>query len=259
MQLPTKCRCNHLQNHFATLWKIGLQKTEQWFSNAREIIGLYDCESDSASLLLETANGDKIRMSLAADGCTIFSINGVFYDFKPDEKLVEEWDSNHVYELFGQIPNELQSEENVTISEEVVKEDVQDGLSENTKFVWPAMGTVITTSYGIRIHPVTGEEKKIDYIGIAGSEGDSVFAVADGRITDAGFDSVLGNYIILTTKTGEIVTYGHLSESKVFKDAEVKAGEIIGLMGKTGTATGVFLSISVEADGEKVDPMVYFD
>ena len=239
--------------------KDSLKKLEQWFSNAREIIGLYDCESDSASLLLETANGDKIRMSLAADGCTIFSINGVFYDFKPDEKLVEEWDSNHVYELFDQIPNELQSEESVTISEEVVKEDVQDGLSENTKFVWPTMGTVITTSYGTRIHPVTGEEKKIDYIGIAGSEGDSVFAVADGRITDAGFDSILGNYIVLTTKTGEIVTYGHLSESKVLKDTEVKAGEIVGLMGKTGSATGVFLSISVEADGEKVDPMVYFD
>ena len=239
--------------------KESLKKLEQWFSNAREIVGLYDCESDSAALLLETANGDKIRMSLAADGCTIFSINGVFYDFKPNEKLVEEWHSNHVYELFDRIPNELQSEKNVIISEGVVRKDMQEGLNENTKFVWPTTCTVITTGFGTRIHPVTGEEKRIDYIGIAGSEGDSVFAVADGTITDVGFDSILGNYIILTTKTGEVVTYGHLSGSKVPKEAEVKAGEIVGLMGKTGSATGVFLSISVEADNEKVDPMKYFN
>ena len=95
-------------------------------------------------------------------------------------------------------------------------------------------------------------------MGIAGNEGDSVYAVFDGVISDTGFDDTLGNYIVLNTESGEVVTYGHLSGSKVPTGAQVKTGEIIGLMGKTGNATGTFLSISVMLNGETIDPMLYF-
>ena len=71
---------------------------------------------------------------------------------------------------------------------------------------------------------ITGEEIKIDYVGIAGKTGDSVYAVADGDIIDVGYDNVLGNYIVLTTMTGEEVTYGHLDGSKVASGMQVKAG-----------------------------------
>lgn len=124
-------------------------------------------------------------------------------------------------------------------------------------YVWPTESTTISTVYGERVHPITGEKKMIDYIGIAGNEGDCVYAVSDGDIMDVGFDDTLGSYIVLATVTGEEVTYGHLSGSKVPKGAQVKAGEIIGIMGKTGTATGTFLSISVVVNGETVDPMLY--
>ena len=124
-------------------------------------------------------------------------------------------------------------------------------------YVWPTKSTTISTTYGERIHPITGEKKMFDYIGIAGNEGDLVYAVCDGDIIDVGFDDTLGNYIVLATVTGEEVTYGHLSGSKVPKGAQVKAGEMIGVMGKTGTATGTFLSISVKVNGDTTDPMLY--
>ena len=53
--------------------------------------------------------------------------------------------------------------------------------------------------------------------------------------------------------------YGHLSGSKVPKGAQIKAGDIIGLMGKSGNATGTFLSLTVKVNGEAVDPMLYFE
>lgn len=96
-------------------------------------------------------------------------------------------------------------------------------------------------------------------MGIAGKTGDSVYAVADGDIIDIGFDNTLGSYIVLATVAGEEVTYGHLSGSKVATGEKVKAGDIIGLMDKTGKATGSFLSISVKVNGETVDPMLYFE
>lgn len=261
-----------------------LKKIEQWFSNAKPVPGVYDCGCDGASLVLKTASGEEIKMSLATDSCTLFAVNGEFYDYRPKEKVNENWDSERVYELFDQIPNVFEEEQEVILEEipgtdssvdmqeikDVNAEDLEMTVEEwatetvlemdkvNT-FIWPTTSTTVSTNFGVREHPLTGEKKVIDYMGIAGSEGDSIYAVADGTIAEVGFDNTLGNYIVLTTNTEEVVTYGHLNGSKVPKGKEVKAGEIIGLMGKTGSATGVFLSISVEVDGELVDPMICFN
>ncbi len=147
--------------------------------------------------------------------------------------------------------------------EETESKDLSDEeVDLNTvkkKYIWPTESTTISNGFGERIHPITGERKMIDYLGIAGNQGDAVYAVADGDIIDVGFDNTLGNYIILSTANGEEVTYGHLDGSKVPKGAQVKAGDMIGLMGKSGNATGPFLSISVKVNGEAVDPIPYFN
>ena len=220
-----------------------LEKLELWFSNAKQVPGGYDCGNYGAVLILKTASGEEIKMSLAADDCTIFAVNGIYYDYKPADKVSEGWYSNNVFDLFDQIPN-------------VFKEENKEMNNEIT-YVWPTVSTAISTTFGERVHPITGEKKKIDYIGITGKKGESVYAVADGDIVDVGFDDTLGNYIVLATMTGEEVTYGHLEGSKVAIGAKVNAGEIIGKIGNTGTATGTFLSISVQKNGEMIDPMCY--
>ncbi len=217
-----------------------LKNLELWFRNAKRVSGAYDCGNNGASLLLKTASGQEIRMSLASDDCTIFAVNGIYYDYRPADKIDEGWYSNHVFDLFDQIPNVF-----------------EEANSKITQYVWPTVSTTISTTFGERVHPVSGEKKMINYVGIAGNEGDSIYAVADGDIIDVGFDNTLGNYIVLATLSGEEVTYGHLDGSKVPIGAQVKAGDMIGFMGKTGTATGTFLSISVKVNGEVVDPMLY--
>ena len=220
-----------------------LKDLEQWFRNAKHVPGVYDCGNNGAALLLKTASGQEIKMSLAADDCTIFAINGIYYDYRPADKITEGWYSNNVFDLFDQIPN--------AFDEEIIG-------GEN-KYLWPTVSTRISTSFGERVHPITGEKIMIDYVGITGNQGDSVYAVTDGDIIDVGFDNTLGNYIILATMTGEEVIYGHLDGSKVPIGAQVKAGDIIGLMGRSGTATGTFLSLSVKVNGENVDPMLYLE
>lgn len=218
-----------------------LKNLEVWFRNAKRVSGVYDCGNNTAALLLKTVNGKEIKMSLASDDCPIFAISGIYYDYRPADKITEGWYSNHVFDLFDQIPNAFE--------EEII-------LEEN-KYVWPTVSTTISTTFGERVHPISGETKMINYVGIAGNEGDSIYAVTDGDIIDVGFDNTLGNYIVLATVTGEEVTYGHLDGSKVPIGVQVKAGDMIGFMGKTGTATGTFLSISVKVNGEMVDPMLY--
>ena len=127
------------------------------------------------------------------------------------------------------------------------------------RYIWPTVSTTISNGFGERMHPITGELKMIDYLGIAGKTGDSVYAVSNGYITDVGFDNALGNYIVLSTATDEEVIYGHLDGSKVAVGDQVKAGDMIGMLGQTGNATGPFLSISVKVKSEAVDPIPYFN
>ena len=219
-----------------------LKDLEVWFCNAKRVSGAYDCGNNEAVLLLKTASGQEIKISLATDDCPIFAIDGVYYDYRPADKVTEGWYSNHVFDMFDQIPNAFEEEN-----------------GEITSYVWPTVSTTISTTFGERVHPITGEKKMIEYIGIEGKTGDLVYAVADGDIIDVGFDNTLGSYIVLATVTGEEVTYGHLSGIKAASGAKVKAGDIVGLMDKTGKATEPFLSISVKVNGETVDPMLYFE
>ena len=165
-------------------------------------------------------------------------------DFQGSD-VTEDWYSNQVLDLFDEIPNVFEEETNVEL--------------ETKSFFWPTESTTISNGFGERIHPITGEQKMIGHLGIAGNQGDSIYAVADGDVIDIGFDNALGNYIILVTATGEEITYGHVEGNKVPKGGKVKAGEIIGVMGKSGNATGPILSISVKVDGKAVDPMIYFE
>ena len=196
-------------------------------------------------------------LSVACIGCTFGEPVG---DATSEEIEVV----NEKEEVFNDVDETADVvEENTSEIDEILQENSnvfeQATIPEEYKFVWPTESKIISNEFGERIHPITGEKKSVNYIGIAGNEGDSVYAVADGDIIDVDFNNTLGNYIVLATVTGEEVTYGHLDGSKVPVGVQVKAGDIIGLMGKTGNATGSFLSISVKVNGEAVDPMPYFE
>lgn len=195
-------------------------------------------------------------LSVACIGCTFGEpINKTAEETSAaNENLEVENNLDEIKDVKGEDTVEVEA----TLQEDskVLDEAIIPG--EN-KYVWPTKSTRISNGFGERIHPITGEKKMVDYIGIAGKQGDSIYAVSDGDIMDVGFDNTLGSYIVLVTATGEEITYGHLDGSKVPKGAKVKAGEIIGIMGKTGNATGPFLSISVKVGGEAVNPMPYFE
>lgn len=87
---------------------------------------------------------------------------------------------------------------------------------------------------------------------MAGQEGDEIYAVCDGSVSECGFAPECGNYLILSTEDGATVFYGHLMEWKAEEGDRVSKGETIARMGKTGMATGSVLSFSVSVDGECV-------
>ena len=105
----------------------------------------------------------------------------------------------------------------------------------------------------LEVIKVTGRYQ--DHVTLAGKEGDPVYAVADGTVTETGFDGAEGNYLVIETTNGILVKYGHLKEFKVKSGDCVKRTDGIATVGKTGMATGACLSLYVTSGGEPIDPI----
>ena len=119
-----------------------------------------------------------------------------------------------------------------------------------SNWIWPTDSRKVSAAYGEQRNGTYS-----DHIIISGTVGDEIYAVADGVVTDTGFESLYGNFIILDSGDGIVVKYGHLQEIKVSEGDEILKGQLIATMGRTGTATGPILSFAVTIDGEAVDPL----
>ena len=84
-----------------------------------------------------------------------------------------------------------------------------------------------------------------------------VRAAADGVVVSFGEEGAWGQKILLRHRRGVETRYAHLSEyaPRVARGAHIAAGEIIGLTGKTGNATGVHLHYEIIVDGRALNPL----
>ena len=125
----------------------------------------------------------------------------------------------------------------------------------------PVAGT-ITSQFGHRVDPITGEVSSHTGTDIACAEGTPILAAADGIVTVAnGLDSwggSYGYYIQIDHGNGLETLYAHCSAICVTTGQQVQAGEVIGYVGHTGRATGSHLHLEVRINGIRADAMDYF-
>ena len=125
----------------------------------------------------------------------------------------------------------------------------------------PVAGT-ITSQFGYRVDPITGEVNSHTGTDIACAEGTPILAAADGTVTVAnGLDSwggSYGYYIQIDHGGGLETLYAHCSSICVTTGQQVQAGEVIGYVGHTGRVTGNHLHLEVRIDGNRADAMQYF-
>ncbi|WP_340230194.1 M23 family metallopeptidase, partial [Emticicia oligotrophica] len=117
----------------------------------------------------------------------------------------------------------------------------------------------VTSFFGNRVHPVSGKSHFHSAIDISAKEHEPVFATADGIIIESRYDTYLGNYIIIEHPNGYQTLYGHLSISEVEVGEMMVIGQKIGLIGKTGRATGPHLHYGVKKNGQFVNPLPYIN
>ena len=126
----------------------------------------------------------------------------------------------------------------------------------------PVTGT-ITSQFGHRVDPITGEVSSHTGTDIACAEGTPILAAADGVVTVANsldsWGGSYGYYIQIDHGGGLETLYAHCSSICVTTGQQVQVGEVIGYVGHTGRATGSHLHLEVWVGRRRKDAMSFFN
>ena len=231
----------------------------------------------------------------------MWAMNAVDYSTRAETAVIETTDKNGksttteitetvlVIELTHKTPDEMAADYHFTIRQNTYLQLLQDPQYEelwaellggfeqgggevmspdgtrtptgNLQWPLPVAGT-ITSQFGHRVDPITGEVSSHTGTDIACAEGTPILAAADGIVTVAnGLDSwggSYGYYIQIDHGGGLETLYAHCSSICVTTGQQVQAGEVIGYVGHTGRVTGSHLHLEVHVNGSRTDAMRYF-
>ena len=115
----------------------------------------------------------------------------------------------------------------------------------------------VSSPFGVRKDPFTGNRAMHDGVDFAGKEGANVIAVAAGVVTYTGSRSGYGEMVEVSHGDGIITRYAHNKQNLVEPGDVVRKGEPIALMGSSGRSTGAHVHFEVYKHGRAVDPSSY--
>lgn len=129
----------------------------------------------------------------------------------------------------------------------------------DTNFNWPVINkrTFISSKYGWRTDPFTGNKRWHGGIDIAAGWNAPIVAVNEGMVIHAGYRYGYGLSVEIQHKNGVTSRYGHMNKVIVKKGDIVSKDDLVGLMGSSGRSTGPHLHFEVLVDGKKIDPTPY--
>ncbi|HSG34546.1 MAG TPA: peptidoglycan DD-metalloendopeptidase family protein [Sphingomonadaceae bacterium] len=112
----------------------------------------------------------------------------------------------------------------------------------------------VTSSYGMRRHPILGYSRMHKGLDFKAGYGTPIYAVTDGTVSFAGRNGGHGNYVKLSHGGGLQTGYSHMSRIAVNSGQRVRRGQVIGYVGSTGLSTGPHLHYEMFRNGQNVNP-----
>jgi murein DD-endopeptidase MepM/ murein hydrolase activator NlpD len=124
--------------------------------------------------------------------------------------------------------------------------------------LFPSTSRLITSNFGVRTHPI--QKKKIFHYGIdIASQDRLIFSAAQGLVDSVETKSNgYGNNITIDHQNGIKTFYAHLDKIYVSPGQKVLQGELIGIEGSTGKATGIHLHFETKYKDDKINPMIFY-
>lgn len=137
-------------------------------------------------------------------------------------------------------------------------------VGNSTYWVWPTSKPYrISSCYSYRNHPIRGQYHFHAALDITGTKSKNIYAIQSGTVisafNDNGYHQGAGNNIKIEHANNYVSQYMHLAKSLVKVGDHVEKGQLIGIMGRTGSATGVHLDFRVFKNGNNINPFsIYY-
>ncbi len=142
-------------------------------------------------------------------------------------------------------------------SSEEIPENVSLNSYKLTKnIVNPVINGRTTSKFGSRIHPITNDLTFHAGIDIAADKGSPIYAAFDGKVIVADYDQWNGNFIKISHEDSVMTVYCHCDRLNVKKGDIIRAGEVIGYVGSTGSSTGPHLHFELRIDNISFNPQI---
>jgi murein DD-endopeptidase MepM/ murein hydrolase activator NlpD len=124
-------------------------------------------------------------------------------------------------------------------------------------FAMPLNYVRVSSPFGYRIHPVTGQHLLHTGVDLTAAPGTPVAAASAGTVQFVGYDSGYGNHVVLRHPQGYTSYYAHLSAfaKGLRAGMQVSQGQSLGAVGETGVATGPHLHFEVRLNNQPTDPL----
>jgi murein DD-endopeptidase MepM/ murein hydrolase activator NlpD len=130
-------------------------------------------------------------------------------------------------------------------------------LRTGPRTAWPLESVHITSTFGWRTDPVTGQGRRLHRgLDLRASPGTLVLSIAAGRVSFCGHDALMGNLVVVDHGQGIESYYAHLSDVLVHEGLAVDRGSAIGLSGNSGRSQAPHLHLSLRSGGVPVDPLL---
>lgn len=122
---------------------------------------------------------------------------------------------------------------------------------------WPVASGYISSRYGMRKDPFTGQLRKHNGLDLAGLRGSDIMSIADGEVVFTGRKGGYGRVVEVKHTNGLVSRYAHLEESLVKTKQVVTAGEKIARLGTSGRSTGPHLHLEILKNNKNIDPLLF--
>ena len=136
-------------------------------------------------------------------------------------------------------------------------------VGNTTYWVWPTSKPYrISSCYSYRNHPIRGQYHFHAALDITGTKSKNIYAIQSGTVisafNDNGYHQGAGNNIKIKHDETYISQYMHLAKTLVKVGDHVEKGQLIGIMGRTGSATGVHLDFRVFRNDKNINPFALY-
>lgn len=161
----------------------------------------------------------------------------------------------------GGLPNirvlaEIDADLASRLSQQVKLNEQLKGVYQLLPSATPLQDAEMTSSFGMRVHPVTQMVDMHEGLDLIPGSVREVTATADGVVLDASYRGGYGNTVEIEHSNGVTTLYAHLSRNLVDSGERVRKGQSIGIVGSTGLSTGVHLHYEISVNGQKINPLV---